>query len=140
MTFKTLRWLLVLLLAWLAGFVGTALALVAGAAWAIGFLAVVWGLFLLSVALRRVPLRDIAWALGVGYGFGVVRWLDVPVAPGLASWLLLGADLLCLLFFALIAPALLALIAGRWAPPPEPELPVERPASPDQLRRWGPRD
>ncbi|CAA2104555.1 hypothetical protein [Variovorax paradoxus] len=140
MTFKTLGWLLVLFFAWLAGFVGTALALVAGAAWAIGLLAVVWGLFLLSVALRRVPLRDIAWALGVGYGFGVVRWLDVPVAPGLASWLLLGADLLCLLFFALIAPALLALIAGRWAPLPESELPVERPASPDQLRRWAPRD
>jgi hypothetical protein len=141
MTFKTLGWLLVLLFAWLAGFIGTAFAMAVGAAWALGLLAAVWGLFLLAVTLRRVPLRDIAWALGVGYGFGVMRWLDVPVEPGagLASWLVMGTDLLCLLFFALVAPALLAWIAGRWAPPPEPEPPVEKPASPEQLRRWDPR-
>jgi hypothetical protein len=36
MTFKTFGWLLVLLLAWLAGFVATAVALIAGAAWALG--------------------------------------------------------------------------------------------------------
>lgn len=142
MTFKTFGWLLVLLLAWLAGFVATAVALIAGAAWALGLLAGVWGLFLLAVTLRRVALRDIAWALGVGYGFGVIRWLDVPVEAGasLTRWLLMGADLLCLVFFVLVAPAALAWLAGRWAPPPEPELPVEKPASPEQLRRWEPRD
>jgi hypothetical protein len=142
MTFKTLGWLLVLLLAFFAGLIGTALALIAGAAWALGLLALVWGLFLLAESLRRIPLRDVAWALGVGYGFGVMHWLDVPAEAGssLANWLVIGADLLCLVFFALVAPAILGWIAGRWAPPPEPELPVEKAATPEQLRRWGPRD
>ncbi|MGJ7552684.1 hypothetical protein ACSFBI_01695 [Variovorax sp. RB3P1] len=142
MTLKTLGWLLVLLLAWFAGFAGMALALIGGAGWALGLLAVVWGLFLLAVTWRRVPLRDIAWAAGVGYGFGVIRWLDVPAEAGSGAmrWMVLGADLLCLVFFVLIAPALLAWIAGKWMPPPEPELPVETPASPERLRRWGPRD
>jgi len=142
MTLKTLGWLLVLLLAWFTGFFGMALALLAGAAWAFGWLAVVWGLFLLGVTLRRVPLRDVAWALGVGCGFGVMRWLDVPATDGSGAmqWLLLGADLLCLAFFVLIAPAVLAWIAGKWMPPPEPELPAEKPASPERLRRWGPKD
>lgn len=142
MTLKTLGWLLILLLAWFAGFAGMAMALIGGAGWALGLLAVVWGLFLLAVTLRRVPLRDIAWAAGVGYGFGVMRWLDVPADAGSGAmrWLVLGADLLCLVFFVLIAPALLAWVAGKWMPPPEPELPVEAPASPERLRRWGPRD
>ncbi len=142
MTLKTVGWLLVLLLAWSAGFVGMALALVAGAGWAMGWLAVVWGLYLLAVTLRRVPLRDVAWAAGVGYGFGVIRWLDVPAEAGggWLPWLVMGADLLCLVFFALIAPALLAWIAGKWMPRPEPELPVEKPARPERLRRWGPKD
>lgn len=141
MTLKTVGWLLLLLLAWFAGFVGTALALIAGAAWGLGWLAVVWGLYLLAVTLRRVPLRDMAWAAGVGYGFGVIRWLDVPAESGSSAlrWLVMGADILCLAFFALIAPALLAWIA-KWMPPPEPELPEEKTASLERLRRWGPRD
>lgn len=141
MTLKYLGWLLVLLLAWLAGFVGMGMALIGGAGWALGLLAIVWGLYLLAVTLRRVPLRDIAWAAGVGYGFGVMRWLDVPdTGSGTQRWLLAGVDLLCLVFFTLIAPALLARIAGKWMPAPEPELPVEAPASPERLRRWGPKD
>ncbi|MFM9922855.1 hypothetical protein VLK31_07690 [Variovorax sp. H27-G14] len=142
MTLKTVGWLLVLLLAWFAGFIGMAFALVAGAGWALGWLAVVWGLYLLAVTLRRVPLRDVAWAAGVGYGFGVIRWLDVPAEAGAGwlRWLVMGADLLCLAFFVLIAPALLAWVASKWMPRPEPELPVEKPASPERLRRWGPRD
>ncbi|MGJ7611456.1 MULTISPECIES: hypothetical protein [unclassified Variovorax] len=142
MTFKTLGWLLALLLAWFAGFAGTAMALTMGAGWALGLLAFVWGLFLLAVTLRRVPLRDIAWAAGVGYGFGVIRWLDVlaDAGSGATRWLVLGADLLCLVFFVLIAPAMLAWIAGKWMPTPEPDLPVETPASPERLRQWGPRD
>lgn len=139
MTLKTFGWLLVLLLACLAGFIGTAVAMMAGAAWAFGLLIVVWGLFLLAELLRRVPLRDVAWALGVGYGIGVIRWLDVPVDAGAGTqWLMLGLDLLVLVFFGLIAPAILGLIAQRWAP--RPELPAEKPATPEQLRRWGPRD
>ncbi|GER11120.1 hypothetical protein [Variovorax boronicumulans] len=139
MTLKTFGWLLVLLLACLAGFIGTAVAMMAGAAWAFGLLIVVWGLFLLAELLRRVPPRDVAWALGVGYGIGVIRWLDVPVEAGSGTqWLMLGLDLLVLVFFGLIAPAILGLIAQRWAP--RPELPVEKPATPEQLRRWGPRD
>ena len=136
---KTFGWLLVLLLACLAGFVGTAAAMIAGVAWAVGLLIVVWGLFLLAELLRRVPLRDVAWALGVGYGIGVIRWLDVPVEAGSGTqWLMLGLDLLVLVFFGLIAPAILGLIAQRWAP--RPELPVEKPATPEQLRRWGSKD
>ncbi|MES2251161.1 MAG: hypothetical protein V4645_28080 [Pseudomonadota bacterium] len=139
MTLKTFGWLLVLLLACLAGFIGTAVAMTAGAAWAVGLLVVVWGLFLLAEVLRRVPLRDVAWALGVGYGIGVIRWLDVPVEAGSGTqWLMLGVDLVVLVFFGLIAPAVLGLIAQRWAP--RPELPAEKPATPEQLRRWGPKD
>jgi hypothetical protein len=142
MMLKTLGWLLVLLLAWFAGFAGMGMALIGGAAWALGLLAVVWGLFLLAVTLRRVPLRDIAWAANLGYGFGVMRWLDVPAEAGSGAvrWLAMGASLLCLVFFGLVAPALLAWIASKWMPAPEPELPVEQPASPERLRRWGPRD
>ena len=100
MTLKTFGWLLVLLLACLAGFVGTAAATIAGVVWAVGLLTVVWGLFLLAELLRRVPLRDVAWALGVGYGIGVIRWLDVPVEAGSGTqWLMLGLDLLVLVFF-----------------------------------------
>ncbi|RIX85160.1 hypothetical protein [Acidovorax cavernicola] len=139
MTLKTFGWLLVLLVAGLAGFLGTAMAMIAGVAWALGLLAVVWGLFLLAEALRRVPLRDLAWALGVGYGVGVIRWLDAPVEAGSgAQWLMMGADLLVLLFFGWMAPAVLGLIARRWAL--RPEVPVEKLASPEQLRRWGPKD
>jgi hypothetical protein len=79
---QDLGWLLVLLLAWFAGFVAWAVALIAGAALGAGLLAAVWGLFLLALTLRRVPLRDIAWAVGLGYGFGVMRWLDVPAEAG----------------------------------------------------------
>lgn len=142
MMLKTLGWLLVLLLAWFAGFAGLGMALIGGAVWALGLLAAVWGLFLLAVTLRRVPLRDVAWAANLGYGFGVMRWLDVPAeaGSGAARWLAMGASLLCLVFFGLVAPALLAWIAGKWMPAPEPEPPVEQPASPERLRRWGPRD
>jgi hypothetical protein len=142
MMLKTLGWLLVLLLAWFAGFVGLGMALIGGLGWALGLLAAVWGLFLLALTLRRVPLRDIVWAVNLGCGFGVMRWLDVPAEAGSSGvrWLVLGADLLCLVFFALVAPALLAWIAGKWMPAPEPELPVEQPASPERLRRWDARD
>ncbi|WPG40455.1 hypothetical protein [Variovorax sp. EBFNA2] len=139
MMLKTFGWLLVLLLACIAGFIGTAAAMIAGAAWALGLLIAVWGLFLLAEVLHRVPLRDVAWALGVGYGLGVIRWLDVPVEAGSGTqWLMLGVDLLVLVFFGLIAPAVLGLIAQRFAP--RPKLPTEKPASPEQLRRWGPKD
>lgn len=139
MMLKTFGWLLVLLLACIAGFIATAAAMIAGAAWAVGLLVVVWGLFLLAEVLRRVPMRDVAWALGLGYGIGVIRWLDVPVEAGSGTqWLMLGVDLLVLVFFGLAAPAILGLIAQRWTP--RPELPTEKPVSPEQLRRWGPKD
>ncbi len=113
MTLKTFGWLLVLLLACLVGFIGTAVAMIAGAAWAVGLLVVVWGLLLMAEVLHRVPLRDVAWALGVGYGIGVIRWLDVPVEAGSGTqWLMLGVDLLVLVFFGLIAPAILGVVAS----------------------------
>jgi hypothetical protein len=146
MKFKSLAWLLVLLLAWVAFFVIAALAWTIGVGWALGGLGVVWGTFLLADLKQWVPLRDLAWAAGVGYGFSVVRWLEVPIedAPGMVRWLVLGGYALCLAFFALIAPALLGLLAERFRRPVEPEspagLPVEAPASPEMLRRWDPKD
>ncbi|QNK67814.1 hypothetical protein [Variovorax sp. PAMC26660] len=142
MKFKSLGWLLLLLLAWFVFFVVATLAWTISIGWALGVLGVVWGTFLLADVKRWVPLRDLAWAAGVGYGFSVVRWLEVPVedAPGLMRWLVLGGYALCLAFFALIAPALLGLFAQRFRPPAEPEPPVEAPASPEMLRRWDPKD
>ncbi|HEX7863582.1 MAG TPA: hypothetical protein VF555_01465 [Variovorax sp.] len=142
MNFKSVGWVFVLLLAALVFFLAAALAWIAGPAWVLGLLCAVWGVFLLAELKRWVPLRDVAWAANVGFGCGVVRWLDVPAenASGLMRLVLLGADALCLIFFALLGPGLLGWIAGRLRPPPEPALPVEKPASPEALRRWGPKD
>lgn len=142
MKLKSLGWLLVLLLAWFVFFVIATMAWIGGVAWALGLLGVVWGAFLLAELKRWVPLRDVAWVAGVAYGVGVIRWFDLPAeaVSGLQRWLLTGAYLLCLVFFALIAPALLGWIAQRFRPPAEPDLPVEKPPDPEMLRRWSPRD
>lgn len=142
MKFGSLAGVAVLLMTWFAALVLTPLAFVAGAGWALGWLGVIWGAFLLALTMRWTPLRDLAWSAGVGYAIGVMRWLDVPAEAGAAlRWTVIGADVLCLLFFVLIAPALLSRIAAMWmpkAPEPEPALPVEQPARPERLRRWGP--
>ncbi|SFP43339.1 hypothetical protein [Variovorax sp. 770b2] len=142
MKLKSLGWLLVLLLAWVVFFGIATLAWIAGMAWSLGLLGIVWGAFLLAEVKRWVPMRDVAWVAGVAYGVGVIRWFDLPV-EGLSfmqRWLMMGADLLCLAFFALVAPALLAWVAQKLRPPAEPDLAVEPPPSPEMLRRWGPRD
>ncbi|MDH6165110.1 hypothetical protein M2282_000238 [Variovorax boronicumulans] len=142
MKLKSLGWLLVLLLAGIVFFLMAALAWIAGVGWSLGLLGLVWGIFLLAEVKRWVPLRDVAWVAGVAYGVGMIRWFDLPV-EGLSAaqrWLMMGADLLCLVFFALIAPALLAWVAERLRPAAEPDLPVEAPPSPEMLRRWDPRD
>jgi hypothetical protein len=142
MKLKSLGWLLVLLLAWVVFFGIATLAWIAGMAWSLGLLGIVWSAFLLAEAKRWVPMRDVAWVAGVAYGVGVIRWFDLPV-EGLSfmqRWLMMGADLLCLAFFALVAPALLAWVAQKLRPPAEPDLPIEPPPSPEMLRRWGPRD
>jgi hypothetical protein len=90
MMLKTLGWLLVLLLAWFAGFVGLGMALIGGLVWALGLLAAGVGAVPAGVTLRRVPLRDIAWAVNVGCGFGVMRWLDVPAEAGSSACALAG--------------------------------------------------
>ena len=142
MKLKSLGWLLVLLLAWIVFFGIATLAWIAGMAWSLGLLGIVWGAFLLAEVKRWVPMRDVAWVAGVAYGVGVIRWFDLPV-EGLSftqRWLMIGAGLLCLVFFALVAPALLAWVAQKLRPPAEPDLPVESPPSPDMLQRWNPRD
>ena len=142
MKLKSLGWLLILLLAWLVAFVATVMAWAGGAAWALALLGVVWGAFFLAESRRWVPVRDMAWAAGAGYGFGVIRWFDMPseAASGMQRWLLMGACALCLAFFVLIAPALLGWIAERFRPQAEPELPTEKPPSPEMWRRWDPKD
>ncbi|WP_418121211.1 hypothetical protein [Variovorax sp. 160MFSha2.1] len=142
MNFKGVGWLLVLLLAALVSFVAATMAWIAGFGWVLGVLCLVWGVFLLAEFRRWVPLRDVAWAANVGFGISVIRWFDLPAegASGLTRLALLGAGVLCLIFFALICPGLLAWGVGRLRPPPEPGLPVEKPASPEALRRWGPKD
>ena len=142
MKLKSLGWLLVLLLAWIVCFVIATLAWIGGVAWSLGLLGIVWGAFLLAELKRWVPLRDVAWVAGVAYGVGVIRWFDLSaeVLSVAQRWLMMGADLLCLVFFALVAPALLAWVAQKLRPPAEPALPVEKPSSPEMLRRWGPRN
>ncbi|KIQ34410.1 hypothetical protein RT97_07635 [Variovorax paradoxus] len=142
MKLKSLGWVLVLLLAGIVFFVIATMAWIGGVAWSLGLLGVVWGGFLLAERKRWVPLRDVAWVAGVAYGVGVIRWFDLP-AEGLSfiqRWLMMGADLLCLVFFAFVAPALLAWVAQKLRPAAQPDLPVEQPPSPEMLRRWGPRD
>lgn len=142
MNFKSIGWLLVLLFAVLAAFLAGAVAWIAGVSWVLGLLGAVWTVFVLADLKRWVPLRDAAWAANVGFGFSVIRWFDLPAetVSGPMRLALLGAGVLCLVFFALVAPALLGWTAQRLRPPPEPELPVERPASPEALRRWDPKD
>lgn len=142
MNLKGVGWLLVLLLAALVSFLAATVAWIAGFGWVLGLLCLVWGIFLLAEFRRSIPLRDVAWAANVGFGISVIRWFDLPAeaTSGLTRLALLGGAAMCLIFFALIAPSLLGWIAGRLRPPPEPELPVEKPASPEALRRWGPKD
>lgn len=142
MKLKSLGWLLVLLLAGIVFFLAATMARIAGMVWSLGLLGLVWGTFLLAEVKRWVPLRDLAWVAGVAYGVGVIRWFDLPV-EGLyftQRWLMMGADLLCLVFFAFVAPALLAWVAQKLRPAAQPDLPVEQPPSPEMLRRWGPKD
>ena len=109
-SFKGVGWLLVLLLAALVSFVAATMAWIAGFGWVLGLLCLVWGVFLLAEFRRWVPLRDVAWAANVGFGISVIRWFDLPAegASGLARLALLGAGVLCLIFFALICPGLTA--------------------------------
>ncbi|WP_432725559.1 hypothetical protein [Variovorax sp. W6] len=142
MNFKSVGWLLVLLLAALVSLLAATMAWIAGFGWVLGLLCAVWGVFLLAELKRWIPLRDVAWAANVGFGISVIRWFDLPAeaTSGLTRLALLGIAALCLIFFALICPGVLGWIAGRLRPPPKSELPVEQPASPEALRRWGPRD
>lgn len=142
MKLKSLGWLLVLLLAWFVFFAIATMAWAAGAAWALGLVGVVWGAFFLAELKRWVPLRDVAWVAGLGCGFGVIHWFDMPseAVSGMQRWLLMGACALCLAFFALVAPAMLGWIAERFRPQAEPELPTEKPPDPEMRRRWNPRD
>jgi hypothetical protein len=142
MKFKSLGWVLVLLLVGLAAFVIATMAWTLGLGWAAGMLGIVWGVFMLAEFRRWRPLRDLAWAAGAGYGVSVIRWLEVPLdgAPVVLRWLTMAGYALCLAFFVFIAPALLGWIVQRLRPPAEPEPPVEAPASPEMLRRWAPRD
>ncbi len=142
MNFKSVAWVLALLVAGLAFFLAATVAWIAGLAWVLALLGAVWGVFLLAQLKRWVPLRDAAWAANVGIGISVIRWFDLPAesVSGLARLALFGAGAMCLVFFALIGPGLLGWIAERLRPPPEPELPVEQPASPERLRRWDAKD
>jgi len=142
MKLKSLGWLLVLLLAWIVFFVVATAAWIGGTAWSLALLAIVWGAFLLAEMKRWIPLRDVAWVAGVAYAVGVIRWFDLPVEAlsFTQRWLMMGADLLCLVFFALVAPALLAWVAQKLRPATPPDLPVEQPPSPEMRRRWGPKD
>ncbi|KQX29686.1 hypothetical protein [Variovorax sp. Root434] len=142
MNLKSVGWVLVLLCAALIFFVAATMSWIAGLGWALGLLCGVWGVFLLADLKRWVALRDLAWAANVGFGISVVRWFDVPseTVSGLARLALLSADALCLGFFVLVGPGLLGWIAQKLRPPLEPALPVEQPASPERLRRWGPKD
>ncbi|MGJ7526530.1 hypothetical protein [Variovorax sp. GB1P17] len=141
MKLKSLGWVLVLLLVGIAVFVIAVLAWTLGLGWAAGLLGIVWGTFVLAEFRRWLPLRDLAWAAGAGYGVSVIRWLEVPLDGGaVMRWLVMAGCALCLVFFVWIVPALLGLLAQRLRPPAEPELPAEAPASPEMLRRWDPRD
>lgn len=142
MKLKSLGWLLILLLAWVFFFVVATLAWIGGVAWSLGLLGIVWGAFLLAEFKRWLPLRDVAWVAGVAYGVGVIRWFDFPAdaVSGVQYWLLMAAYLVCLVFFALVAPALLGWIAERFRPPTAPEPPVEKPQSPEMRRRWDPKN
>jgi hypothetical protein len=142
MTFKSLGWVLVLLLVVIAVFVISVLAWTLGLGWAAGLLAIVWGTFVLAEFRRWLPLRDLVWAAGAGYGISVIRWLEVPLdeTAVVLRWLVMAGYALCLVLFVWIVPALLALMVQRFRPPAEPELPAEAPASPEMLRRWDPKD
>ncbi len=135
-----LGWLIALLLAWFAAFVVTGMVLDEGLGWALGWLAAVWGVLLLAESLRWVPLRDLAWAASVGWGFGLIRWLDLMIdgAAGVSRWLLMGVGLSSLIVCVLVGPGMLAWLARRLRPPEPPPLPAEKPAT--HPRRWGPRD
>jgi len=78
MNFKGVGWVLVLLVAALVSFLAATLAWIAGFAWVLGLLCLVWGVFLLAEFRRWIPLRDVAWAANVGFGISVVRWFDLP--------------------------------------------------------------
>lgn len=136
---KSLGWVVLLLFAGLAVLVLATLASMTGLGWAAGLLAIVWGSFLLAEWRRWLRLRDLAWAAGAGYGIGVIRWLEVPLDETslVLRWLVMAGYALCLLCFVWIVPALLGGVVQRLRPP---ELPVEKPATPEQLRRWNPRD
>lgn len=142
MMLKSLGWLLVFLFGGFVFFVIAAMAWESGVVWGLGLLGVVWSVLLLADLMRWRPLRDVAWVAGVGYGFGVIRWLDVPVdaLPLVLRLLVAGVYALCLAFFTLIAPGLLGWVAQRLRPPAERDLPAEQPPSPEMLRRWDPRD
>jgi hypothetical protein len=142
MKLKSLGWVVVLLLAGLAVLVLATMAWMLGLGWAAGLLGIVWGSFLIAEWRRWLPLRDLAWAAGAGYGISVIRWLEVPLdGTGLMlRWLVMAGYALCLVFFVGIAPALLGWIVGRLRPRVPPGLPVEAPARPEMLRRWDPRD
>lgn len=142
MKLKSLGWVVVLLLAGLAVLVLATMAWMLGLGWAAGLLGIVWGAFLLAEWRRWLPLRDLAWAAGAGYGVSVIRWLEVPLdeTSVLLRWLVMAGYAVCLLFFVWIAPALLGGIVQRLLPRAAPGLPVEAPATPEMLRRWDPKD
>lgn len=142
MMLKSLGWLLVFLLGGFVFFGIAAMAWENGVVWGLGWLGVVWGVFLLADLMRWRPLRDAAWVAGASYGLGVIRWLDVPAdaLPYTLRLLVMGGYALCLAFFAFVAPGLLGWVAQRLRPAAEPGLPVEKPPSPEMLRRWDPKD
>lgn len=142
MMLKSLGWVMVLLLVGLAVLVLATMAWTLGLGWAAGLLAIVWGTFVLAEWRQWRPLRDLAWAAGAGYGISVIRWLEVPLDETalVLRWLVMAGYALCLVFFVWIVPALLAWAVQRLRPRAAPALPVEAPATPERLRRWGAND
>lgn len=141
MTLKNVAWLLCLLAAWFVATVFTLMALDSGVAWALGLLALFWGSLWLASRVGWSRLGHLAWVGSVAYGIGVVQWLDrFDTALGWPRWLLAGTVLLCLALFSWVMPVLVSSDGDRRRPKPVAPLPVETPASPEQLRRWGPKD
>ncbi|WP_447743822.1 hypothetical protein [Variovorax boronicumulans] len=141
MTLRKIAWLLCLLLAWFVANVFTLMALDGGVTWALGLLALFWGSLWLAARVGWSRLGHLAWAGSVAYGIGVVQWLDrIDTSQGLPRWLLAGTILLSLAAFSWVMPILVSWDGDRRRPKPAEPLPVEKPATPEQLRRWGPKD
>lgn len=111
MTLKTVGWLLVLCAVCFALVVAGVAAWQRGAPWALGLVALVWGVLVLADAAGRTAWRDLAWAANAGCALAAAMAVDD--ATGLPRWAMVVAVLLCLCLFPLV-PALLAALLVRW--------------------------